>query len=289
MELNAESLKKFLVDAWFEVPVRQIYSVPKQSKDHRILGDIFEAESLKDCFSKYSWGGKDYLQNLKDLESCREALLHSLDSANSESAKSAAYAIYEWGNVKYQANASGAWFEKNHDCGQLLGKLSDSFQILTSGDNLHRFDGVDLIMNSGFTKVASLLSSESNALIIMDGRVGAALGDLVVIAAETGGFTRVGESLLFPWGAARPKKHNQNNVRSRDPSTKSIKFPRLFGANKDYKHADAMFRSSMLIREVVQALQLKGANVSSREYEAALFMWGYDVQSRRPGKSRYSS
>ena len=281
MIITAELFKKFLIESWKQTPVKQIYRVPQHSKERAVLGDRFEAESLEECFFKYSWGGKNYSQNIAELVPLRESLNQAITARDACEAKSAAFAIYDWGNVKYRSNSSGMWFERNHATGQLLGKLSDSVELLISGSALSRFDGIDLIMNSGYTKVVSLMSEEKRPLIIMDGRVGAALGDLAMIAMESGNYSKIDSSIIFPWGAARSTHSDRKKPESRDPSANGIRFPRLFGTNRHHRHAEAMFRASMLIRDVVAALQAEGFDIDARMYEAALFMWGYNVRERR--------
>ncbi len=289
MELKPETFINFLVEAWTKVPEPQKYAVPLHSKERQNLGPIFSSFSLKDCFEKYSWMGRNYFQTDKLLNNLRGKLLTAIEAGDHLKAKEAAYEIYQWGGVRYKTrkglNASGRWFEKAYEDKSLIAKLNESVDILESGDLIEKFDGKNLIMNSGYTKVASLLSSTACPLIIMDGRVGAALGDLVVMLAETEGYTSVHPQLLFPWGAERQMRNETQPVIKRNPSSTNLKFPRLFGARKDFLHAKAMWFGSCLLRQVVLKLQDKGESVEVNKLEASLFMWGYDVISRREGIS----
>ena len=285
MELTPETFINFLVKAWTKVPEPQEYAVPLQSKERQNLGPIFSSFSLKDCFEQYSWGGRNYFQTNKILHDLRGKLIAAIEADDHLKAKEAAYEIYQWGGVRYKTrkglNASGRWFETAYEDKSLITKLRESVDVLESGDLIEKFDGKNLIMNSGYTKVASLLSSISHPLIIMDGRVGAALGDMIVMLADTEGYNSVHPQLLFPWGAERQVRKETQPVIKRNPSTVNLKFPRLFGAKKDFLHAKAMYFGSHLLRQVVLQLQNQGEVVEVNELEASLFMWGYDVISRR--------
>jgi hypothetical protein len=56
----------------------------------------------------------------------------------------------------------------------------------------------------------------------------------------------------------------------RNPSTATFRFDRLFGSERDFCHASMVRLSSNLIKNVA-------CGAGSREIEAALFMWGYDI------------
>jgi hypothetical protein len=135
------------------------------------------------------------------------------------------------------------------------------------------FDGYDLLINSGTTKIFSLASKTQN-LIIYDGRVGAALGHLVVLAMKKLGLNEVSPSLLFAWGDK--KGGEKSDVRN--PSTIQVRFPRLHGKgsrkSNNILHAKNMNMASRVLSDAATAI---GHDVTVRELEAALFMWGYAV------------
>ena len=83
-----------------------------------------------------------------------------------------------------------------------------------------RLDGVRY-MNAGWTKVYALML---DGFPIYDGRVGAAMGYLVQRYCVSACFCQVPTRLRFRWGAARGR-HNRN------PSTRSLWFPRLTATN----------------------------------------------------------
>lgn len=282
-ELGFDDLKEALIRYWDETPVSQNYKVISK-KDQKILGNSFAAESIKDCLQNYSWNGSDYLTTSNLLDQLSIELQTAIRSGVGQKVKNTAFDIYKWGGVPLlkkgqRPNKSMAWFEKLNATGELVDRVSQSITILHSGVNLERFDGEDLIMNSGYTKVASLAAAKES-LIIMDGRVGAALGDLALIAMREGHFSGVSREIMFPWGSKRVSKATLPNEDSRNPSSPTIKFPRLFGANSDYRHAQAMYLASKLVREVVFELQRTNLGLTERQFECALFMWGYDVRSR---------
>jgi hypothetical protein len=113
------------------------------------------------------------------------------------------------------------------------------------------------------TRIVSLADPEQT-LVIYDGRVGGALGFFVARFTEEREIEQyeVADQLLF--AVDREAK--------RSPETKRIHFPALFGKDRDRCHASMVRRASRLIRQVAKECQ-----ASTREIEAALFMWGYNV------------
>lgn len=282
--LTTKVFKQYLVQYWDQTPVTQEYVVHSKREQKR-LGTIFQANSLKECFEKYSWNGKDYHQNSEVLARLSERIRYALKVSNDRDVKTIAEEIYKWGGVPLKKkggkpNNSALWLEKYAATDNLVSKILESIDVLESGENLNKFDGKDLIMNSGFTKVASLASNEES-LIIMDGRVGAALGDLALVAMNDGGHSDIDAEIIFPWGGKKMSRREIRGKESRNPSTTLIKFPRLFGSNLDSKHASAMHIVSKLVRTVVGDLKSKYPDITARQFECALFMWGYDIISRR--------
>ena len=282
-ELDYEAFRSALARYWVSTPVAQCYMVASK-KEQKVIGPTFEAKSLKECLKKYSWNGNDYTSTSATLIQLSHRLHQAVECGNNFEVKQISYEIYKWGGVPLRKkagkpNKSATWFE-NNESKTLIKKLTDSVEALTTGRDLARFDGSDLIMNSGFTKVASLAAT-GDALIIMDGRVGAALGDLALVAMEEGGFSSISQDIIFPWGEKKSKLREVRGKETRNPSSSRVIFPRLFGTKTDYTHARAMCVASRLVREVVAELTASALELNERQFECALFMWGYDVRSRR--------
>lgn len=68
----------------------------------------------------------------------------------------------------------------------------------------------------------------------MDGGVGAPLGDMVVMLADTEGYNSVHPQPLVPGAAERQVRKGTQPVIKRNLFTVNLKFPRLFGAKKTF-------------------------------------------------------
>ena len=273
--LTAEHFIEFLVQCWKKSPNEHFFSVENSRicANSEIKG-IFRVSSLEDCLTFYSWKGKGFKENKIELDFFHQRFRQSISDNNMDLAADTFKKAYKWGGVRYRTNISGSWLREAYKDGSLVRKISDTTEILSTGTNLKKFDGHNFIMNSGYTKIASLAAPRVSPLIIFDGRVGAALGDLVSIAMMANKEDKISSELLFPWGAAR------RNGNSRNPSSEYLKFPRLFGGKgSHFKHATAMHHASKIVVEAAKRL-----TVDPREIEAALFMWGYDVRYKKEHK-----
>lgn len=270
-KLTEEVFCNFLKEYWQKSPDHSV-KLPKRCRmrANSADGSHFSVSSLKQCFEEYFWNSKNYEDNKEQLVSLRNRLRNAIEANDNSAAEQAFRDIYKWGRVQFysrgEPNVSGVMLEKWRDTGELITKIQDSVDIVSSGKGIDRFDGSDLFMNSGYTKVVSLASPPEKPLIIFDGRVGAALGHIVTLTMQEGRFDEVEQQLLFPWGKARTTGVNRN------PSNGMIKFPRLFRKNNSKNHAQAMYDASRIADKVAKEL-----SVPPRKLEAALFMWGYAV------------
>ena len=247
--LTEELFCEFLVRSWSKTQMHRFDVSRSRIQGNSLDEGFFEVNSLEESFRSYTWNSADYSANKINLERFQVELRRSLDEGDVSKTRELFLDIYMWGGVKWTKkggaeNRSGAWLRECFENETLVAKIQISVQHLVSGQNLTRFNGQDLIMNSGFTKVASLASSSSHPLIIFDGRVGAALGHLVSLAMDEGNYSDLAASLLFPWGGARTKSVFRN------PSNKKIKFPSLFAGkhkHKHYNHAKAVHNSSRIV------------------------------------------
>jgi hypothetical protein len=262
---------EYLTDAWLETP-KHNYAVPKKSKDNGNLdgGSLFEVSSLKECLTNYTWMGSNYSKTHSDLNTLETKIKTAMIEGDEDSTYDTIIEIYKWGNVQFNSTISGSWLSEQASKSKVIEKLQDCIDIIEDSKDFSRFDGKDLIMNSGFTKAVSLASRKDKPLIIFDGRVGAALGHLAIRAKRKHGYDSISPELIYPWGQSR----SSLTPNPRNPSADNIRFPRLFGANSHSKHARAMQNGSSIVREVSANL-----GISPRDLEAALFMWGYDVRN----------
>lgn len=226
---------------------------------------LWECKSLRDALLKYSWNGLGYRENSIELASLATALRRAIMKDDNAEALKVCESVLRWGGVYRQPSVD--WLQKQARSSSLCRTLTAGIDALRTG-NARAFDGEILLMNSGFTKIFSLASEEDD-LIIYDGRVGAALGLLVRIFCEERNLREVPNDLLFRWGVSRDAKHNRN------PSSGIYVFPRLgSAARKNEVHAEMVINSSRLL----QVLSKKSSS-TVRDWEAALFMIGYEIPS----------
>ncbi len=223
--------------------------------------------SLSDALHKYSWAGKDYEENKKHLDTYAAALQSSLRLGANAQAEACCIDIMDWGNVRTRSTRE--WLATLGKSGELCERLSGAIAALKAGETSRFNSPEDLLMNSGTTKIYSLGDS-SDALIIYDGRVGAALGYLAAQFLTQRGEEELPEEFGFMWGQSRLTKQGHHH---RNPSVGPYKFRALgVGNYRNGQHADMVVRGSKLIDNLSQQ-----TGVTPREWEAALFMVGYEL------------
>ena len=165
------------------------------------------------------------------------------------------FIIFAWrylNGVVLSRGPSSKWLRENCRDKSLHSQIRTAVKLLATAASeaeLTPFDGSNLVMNSGLTKVYAL-ASPSN-VIIYDGRIGAAIGlfaRYIENSYPTEPTFPCGRKLLavppvlqFPWGDGLAAEG------SRDPSIGEYKFPPLrSGAN--FAHACACWKASKVLR-----------------------------------------
>lgn len=179
----------------------------------------------------------------------------------------------EWGGVLNKNR------EKIFNMGSDITRyLSEARAILNPNTYNTDCDTENIIMNSGFTKIYSLIIDD---FIIYDGRVGATLGLLVRKYCECNNLSSIPKELLFAYGNARVGKNENGLKNRRNPSEKQYRFPMLSNSSK--KHIENNLRANWLLKEIISKCDSKfkklDENIQLRALEASLFMIGYDVVS----------
>ena len=229
--------------------------------------NTWSCTSLSDALLKYSWAGFGYEENKKLLDEYASALQDSLRRDANSDAEACCNAIIDWGNVR--ARSTKRWLKELGESKGLCLSLSEAIAALRRGDTSRFMFPKDYLMNSGTTKIYSL-GDCSGALIIYDGRVGAALGYLAARFLTQRKIFEVPEELGFMWGQSRPTRTGRH---LRNPSAGPYKFRELgIGANKNWLHANMVAMGSRLIEYLSRK-----TGVTAREWEAALFMIGYEL------------
>lgn len=196
-----------------------------------------------------------FSDNEKILSSLSEQIKHSLKEGDLDGVFFAAVRILDWGQV-YRGSLK--WLINKKLENTLVQSIQDALKIL-DGDSfnlLQRFDGKDLRMDSGTTKIFSLASKNS---IIYDDRVGAGLGKLVVKYLDEYSIADLPKELKFM----------RSSNSDRNPSKGKYKFPTR-GKSPSLIHAESNIKANWLLEAVKTR-----TSWDVRELEAALFMIGY--------------
>ncbi|WP_199052028.1 hypothetical protein [Aquitalea sp. ASV15] len=242
-------------------------------------GSLVEFNSLADAFKQYEWPfrftgpenkefkGKSYKDSEQALAYLAKHLRLALHAGNDNEVCEWACRIMKWGGVSH-GNAS--WLRNN------VNGLADEILTVEAALNAEE-EGIQALQsvrrfNSGMTKVYSLLIP---GFIIYDSRVAAALAWFVNKWCEKTSRKQVPSSLAFP---CMPAKEGENpRIRkSRNPSNGTRIFPKL--NNQARVHAQWNLRASWLLDECLRH-SAPMPFINLRELEAALFMWGYNLNS----------
>ncbi len=263
------------------------YTVRKKRKN---VTEHWRCRSLKKACANYEFGGNSRVTTNDLLDPLSRKLKAALtdDGSDSHALHHLCLEVLEWGGVE---GVSSKWLRERCADGSLKRKINAATNLLitaASADDLARFNGQDLVMNSGLTKIYALAAPGD--VIIYDGRIGGALGLFATRYCESIGYTKptfrcghklsaVPPVLQFPWG------DGLSDEGSRNPSVAPHLFPQLRpgSARAHLIHADACRKASYVLRKVVATLGMNGKTadgktVSLRDIEMALFMVGYHVK-----------
>ncbi|WP_146115081.1 hypothetical protein [Malikia spinosa] len=223
--------------------------------------------SLEEASQHYSWTRSPH----GTFVSLSAELRVAMKASNVQVAASVCHRILDWGGVARRAdNASRHWINDQESAGSLIRALGCAVSHLQpQAARLSRFDfnGIDLPMNSATTKIFAAADS-SNATLIFDGRVGAALCLLVRRFLETRPSPMlVPLELLFYWGPHATKQALRN------PSTPQFSF-------RDINQVTSLARAQASQRANIVAQRLHAkTGVAPDNLERALFMVGYSVNA----------
>lgn len=240
----------------------------------------WSCHSIYNAYENYSWrftciipgigkvSGSSYKNSEKALDQIEFGLKSALKDENIECVRKFAISILEWGGVK---RSNDVKLEKLNvgivDYFNSAIERLDTLNVDTNDD----FSGI--IMNSGFTKIYSLLIKD---FIIYDSRVGAALGLLVKLFLDENKIDYIPNELAFAYGNARPTNGDKSDINRRNPSNERFKFPVL--RNDDKHHILHNIKANWLLKEISNKSQFKNESSPIRALESAFFMIGYSVK-----------
>jgi len=240
---------------------------------------IWNCDSIYNAYENYNWrfncnipelgkiSGSSFNESAKALKKIEEGLKSALKSRNHEKIIEFSVSILEWGGVK-RTNYEKLTIMNNSviDYFETAIEKLNPLPINTNND----FTGI--IMNSGFTKIYSLLI---DGFVIYDSRVGAALGLLVKLFLVENQLDFIPKELEFAYGNARPTKSDKSKRNRRNPSNEIFRFPVL--RNDDKLHIINNVKANWLLKEVSEKSQFRNELSPIRALESALFMIGYSV------------
>jgi len=244
----------------------------------------WSCSSLKDARTQYKFNGFDLdATNRKVNEiSARLQAEMAIDKENCHALHHVCLEVLEWGGVE---GVSSRWLREQCNAKLLRAKIRDAVSLLKSGassPNFNRFNGNDLVMNSGLTKVYAFLAPDD--VVIYDGRIGAAMGLFARRLCKKSGLVEarfgcgrktsaIPTILQFPWGDGQAAEG------SRNPSSDPYWFPRLNPGSKngDSVHANACWQASRVLNQALVSIREQEPEVVLRDLEMGLFMVGYHV------------
>lgn len=235
----------------------------------------WRVNTLEEAFKNYFWPPGSYRENVKELETLSTSLKKAEDD------KSLFYqciGVLIWGKVANKGSIN--WLFEMVRAGTLRSSLNSGVELLDGESEegvkaAFRKDGGNLLMNSGLTKIYSLMSDGS---IIYDGRVGAALCLMIRRYLDENDISEVPDALSFQWGEDQGRKNKGQS--KRDPSVEGCyEFRKL--SNISHEHAVLNLRANWIFEAVLPEGGLWGFKEKMeklRALETAMFMIGADVK-----------
>jgi len=252
------------------------YFLKKQKRD-------WKCDSIFCAYVNYAWQfnytdecngiikGLNFNECEEVLHSLSTKLKNGVVQRNNDICKEVSRQILEWGGVT----------NRNIDKIENMGPdwcvyLSETKEQLERNLDSNEYYKSDIIMNSGFTKIYSLLVDD---FLIYDGRLGAALGLLVRGFCEQKRLDAIPEELHFNWGAGRESIINSKEKSRRNPSSDKYEFKSLHSPKV---HLENNIRANWIVQEILCNTKSKFSDLEEtkrmRAFESALFMIGYHVK-----------
>jgi len=258
------------------------FFIKKQKRD-------WNCDSIFSAYENYTWQfnftdeynkiikGSSFTECEEVLHSLSVKLKNGVSEKNNVICKEVSHQILEWGGVTNRNIDKIENLENLENLGQeWCIYLSQTKEQLERNLDSNEYYTSEIIMNSGFTKIYSLLV---NDFLIYDGRLGAALGLLVRGFCEEKKLETIPEELHFYWGAGRESVINNKEKSRRNPSSDKYRFKSLYSSKA---HLENNIRANWLVQEILCNTKSKfdGLEESKRmrAFESALFMIGYHVK-----------
>jgi hypothetical protein len=248
----------------------------------------WSCSSLYDAYQKYWWPFKFECHVLGRQVSGSEGLSSSLDyltelaaifrpaveNNDVETTINCALSALEWGGVLGKNRARVVAMGRDI-CGSLA-YISEKLNM----DSVRLGENQDIHINSGFTKIYSLLVDD---FIMYDGRVGAALGLLGRLFCQEAGLAQIPQEIEFSYGRSQEAPGGMTGPNRRNPSTAAYRLPEFTGDRQ--RHLDDNIKAGWLLKNLADKANSKfnelpqapPLNERLTALQSALFMIGYDV------------
>lgn len=251
----------------------------------------WKCDSLYEAYERYWWpynlycplqgkqvSGIGFNDSFKYMNLLAEAFRNSVQRQDTQLIRKCTSAMLAWGGV----------LNRNQDRIANLGEqVGDYFKrakenLNLSDTRLGNHD--DIFINSGFTKLYSLLI---NDFIMYDGRVGAALGLLGRLYSQEKTYAKIPDTIEFSFGSGKVSSAKQLDDNRRDPSTNNYRLPEFSG--NQTRHMNDNIKASWLLKELADKTRSRFTSLPQdallnerlTAIQSALFMIGYDVLNKR--------
>jgi hypothetical protein len=223
---------------------------------------------LPDALKQYEWHG-DLKKNTSILKGIQSVLNIAVKNEDFLSFRDASHNLMKWGGTM---RGNNEWLSKESN----FKVIHETLKLLKSEvDDIDEIKRVkDLRFNSGLTKVYSLIADD---FIIYDSRVAAALAWYVLKFIKAKNINAIPNELKFVCMKARDGKQQRNPLAGEG----AFEYTKH---NHPEIHAQWNIRASWILSAALNSMS--GSIYHDQEglqplraLEAALFMWGYDLNT----------
>jgi hypothetical protein len=283
--LNCNYVQQF--SGWLAARLDQ----PGSLEHSYFLEDVdlnWSCDSLYDAYQKYWWpfkfecrvlgrqvsGSEGLSSSLDYLTELANAFRPAVENGDVETTVNCALSALDWGGVLGKNRARVIAMGRDI-CGTFA-YISKKLKM----DSVRLGENQDIHINSGFTKIYSLLVDD---FIMYDGRVGAALGLLGRLFCQEAGLANIPQEIEFSYGRGQEAPGGMTGPNRRNPSTAEYRLPEFTGDRQ--RHLDDNIKAGWLLKDLADKANSKfndlpqapPLNERLTAMQSALFMIGYDV------------
>jgi hypothetical protein len=193
----------------------------------------WSCNSLYDAYHKFWWpfnfecravgrqvsGSEGLSSSLDYLTELANVFRTAVENGDVETTINCALSALDWGGVLGKNRARVIAMGRDI-CGNLA-YISEKLNM----DSVRLGENQDIHINSGFTKIYSLLVDD---FIMYDGRVGAALGLLGRLFCQEAGLAHIPQEIEFSYGRGHETPGGMTGPNRRNPSTAAYRLPRIY-------------------------------------------------------------